>query len=139
MTDTSESTPDFFCCCLDQMIDDLRHSLAQRLPWAQIEAALAPHFARKTHAGTMVDEGVPVWPDPGACWLGRERSWSTLLAGAPDGGVVAISSMHLTSVMKSWSTLGRFRVATGKARGEELLKATMDAAVTSKAIELKEF
>ncbi len=60
MTHTSASTPDFFRCRLDQMID-LHHplaSLAQRLPWAQIGAALAPHFARKARAGTMVDEGV---------------------------------------------------------------------------------
>jgi IS5 family transposase len=41
------STPDFFRSRLDQMID-LRHPLAvlaARLPWAAIEAALAPKLA----------------------------------------------------------------------------------------------
>ncbi|GAB1424436.1 hypothetical protein MASR2M16_16700 [Thauera terpenica] len=42
------ATDDFFRARLDQMID-LRHPLvvlAGRLPWSQIEAALAPAFAR---------------------------------------------------------------------------------------------
>ena len=42
------STPDFFRSRLDQMID-LRHPLAvlsKRLPWASLEAALAPKLAR---------------------------------------------------------------------------------------------
>ena len=41
------STPDFFRSRLDQMID-LRHPLAvlsTRLPWAVIEAAVAPKLA----------------------------------------------------------------------------------------------
>ena len=43
------STPDFFCSRLDAMID-MRHPLvvlASRLPWARIEAALAPNFAHQ--------------------------------------------------------------------------------------------
>jgi (R,R)-butanediol dehydrogenase/meso-butanediol dehydrogenase/diacetyl reductase len=43
------STPDFFRSRLDQMID-LRHPLAvlaTRLPWASIEAAVAPKLARQ--------------------------------------------------------------------------------------------
>ena len=43
------STPDFFRSRLDAMID-LRHPLAvlaTRMPWVQIEAALAPFFARR--------------------------------------------------------------------------------------------
>ena len=42
------STPDFFRSRLDQMID-LKHPLAvlsKRLPWAAIEAAVAPKLAR---------------------------------------------------------------------------------------------
>jgi IS5 family transposase len=49
-------TDDFFRSRLDQMID-LRHPLAvlaQRLPWSQIEAALAPSFARKDREGKAV-------------------------------------------------------------------------------------
>ena len=43
------STPDFFRSRLDQMID-LRHPLAvlaTRLPWASIEAAVAPKLAHQ--------------------------------------------------------------------------------------------
>ena len=44
------STPDFFRSRLDQMID-LRHPLAvlsTRLPWASIEAAVAPKLAHQS-------------------------------------------------------------------------------------------
>ena len=50
------ATDDFFRNRLDQMID-LRHPLAvlaQRMPWSQIEAALAPALAHKDRAGTLV-------------------------------------------------------------------------------------
>lgn len=49
-------TAGFFRARLDQMID-LRHplaALAQRLPWDQIEAALAPAFARRNREGRVV-------------------------------------------------------------------------------------
>ena len=52
------TTDDFFRSRLDQMID-LRHPLAvlaQRLPWAQIEAALAPALAHKDRTGTVVGD-----------------------------------------------------------------------------------
>ena len=47
------ATSDFFRARLEQMIG-LRHPLAvlsQRMPWSQIEAALAPAFARGERAG----------------------------------------------------------------------------------------
>ena len=47
------ATDDFFRARLDQMID-LRHPLAvlaQKLPWAQLEAALSPTFARRDRPG----------------------------------------------------------------------------------------
>ena len=50
------STPDFFRSRLDAMID-LRHPLAvlaTRMPWAQIEATLAPIFARRARDGQSV-------------------------------------------------------------------------------------
>ena len=51
------STPDFFRSRLDGMVDS-RHPLVVltgRLPWAQNEQVLAPHFARKAvAAGTAV-------------------------------------------------------------------------------------
>jgi IS5 family transposase len=51
------STSDFFLARLDAMID-LRHPLAvlaTRLPWAQIEANLAPVFAHRNRAGKVVE------------------------------------------------------------------------------------
>lgn len=48
--------PDFFRQRLAEMID-LRHPLAvlaSRLPWTQIEAALAPRFARQVREGRAV-------------------------------------------------------------------------------------
>jgi len=50
------STPDFFRSRLDQMID-LRHPLAvlaPRLPWASIEAAVAPKLAHATKPARRV-------------------------------------------------------------------------------------
>jgi len=51
------STPDFFRTRLDAMID-LRHPLAvlaTRMPWGQIEATLAPAFARRARDGQSVE------------------------------------------------------------------------------------
>jgi IS5 family transposase len=50
------STPDFFRSRLDQMID-LRHPLAvlsTRLPWALIEAAVAPKLAHQAKPAKRV-------------------------------------------------------------------------------------
>ena len=50
------ATDDFFRSRLDQMID-LSHPLvvlSGRMPWAQIEVALAPHFARDPRTGKSV-------------------------------------------------------------------------------------
>ena len=49
------ATDDYFRARLDQMID-LRHPLvvlAGRMPWSQIEMALAPCFARKNRQGLV--------------------------------------------------------------------------------------
>ena len=49
-------TPDFFRSRLDQMID-LRHPLAvlsKRLPWAAIEAAVAPKLAHQVKPARRV-------------------------------------------------------------------------------------
>jgi hypothetical protein len=50
------ATPDMFRQRLAEMID-LRHPLAvlaSRLPWAQIEASLAPSFARRVRDGRVI-------------------------------------------------------------------------------------
>jgi hypothetical protein len=49
-------TADFFRARQDVMVDH-QHPLvvlSKRLPWAAIEQALAPHFARKARSGTKV-------------------------------------------------------------------------------------
>lgn len=52
------TTPDFFRARLDQMIE-MKHPLvvlASRMPWAQIEAALAPVLAHKNRDGEVLDD-----------------------------------------------------------------------------------
>jgi IS5 family transposase len=51
------STPDFFRSRIDAMINlnDPLAVLATRLPWAQLEAAIAQKFARQVCAGTVVE------------------------------------------------------------------------------------
>ena len=52
------STDDFFRSRLDHMID-LRHPLAvlaNRMPWQEIEASLAHHFARQAKAGKKIED-----------------------------------------------------------------------------------
>jgi transposase, IS5 family len=52
------ATDDFFRARLDSMID-MRHPLAvlaTRMPWAAIEAALAPLLAHKDRSGRVVED-----------------------------------------------------------------------------------
>ena len=52
------ATDDFFRARLDSMID-MRHPLAvlaTRMPWAEIEAALAPMLAHKDRSGRVVQD-----------------------------------------------------------------------------------
>ena len=52
------ATDDFFRARLDSMID-MRHPLvvlATRMPWAEIEVALAPLLAHKDRSGRMVQD-----------------------------------------------------------------------------------
>ena len=82
----SNST-DFFRQPLAEMID-LRHPLAvlaSRLPWAQIEAALAPHFARQVREGRAVAQDDLFGPSlqvagAGAAAAGRPRLPLRLMA-----------------------------------------------------------
>ena len=67
-------TPDFFRSRIDAMID-LRHPLAvlaTRMPWAQIEAALAAKFEHLDRVGQVVD-GVDLL-GPTTTLLGAGRS-----------------------------------------------------------------
>jgi IS5 family transposase len=161
------ATDDFFRARLDQMID-LRHPLAvlaNRMPWAQIEAALAPSFARSARSGKAVAKfdwfGTTLeLKGVGISSAGRPRLPIRLMAAL----LYLKHSFDLSDeeLVLRWSEnvvwqyfsgleyytprlpcdatqIGRFRTAIGEAVVEELLKATIDAAVEMKVVRPAEF
>lgn len=156
------STPDFFRARLEAMID-LRHPLAvlaTRLPWSQIEEALAPLFARKHRQGQRKASEDLFGPTEqlagaGLSHAGRPRLPIRLMVGL-------LYLKHAfdqsdESVVERWAEnpywqffcggeyfetrlpcdatgLVRFRQALGEAGVEELLAKTIEAAVELKAI-----
>jgi IS5 family transposase len=160
-------TDDFFRARLAQMID-LRHPLAvlaRRLPWAQIEAALAPAFERKNREGETVSAddlfGTTVaLAGSGISPAGRKRLPIRLMVALlylkhaqnlSDEELVARWAENVVwqyfSGMDYYeprlpcdaTQIGRFRAAIGEAGVEELLKATIDTAVATKAVKAAEF
>jgi IS5 family transposase len=160
-------TADFFRARLDQMID-LKHplaALAQRLPWNEIEAALAPAFARREREGRVIageDLFGPTLQVAGAgvSAAGRPRLSIRLMASL----LYLKHAFNLSDeeVVERWAEnvvwqyfsgqqyyeprlpcdatqVGRFRTAIGEAGVEELLKATIDTAVATKAVRSAEF
>ena len=161
------ATDDFFRARLDQMID-LRHPLAvlaNRMPWAQIEAALSPAFARKNRSGQVAADsdlfGTSLQiAGAGLSAAGRPRLPIRLMAALlylkhafnlSDEELVVRWSENVvwqyfsgqdyyTPELPCDATqIGRFRTAIGEAGVEELLKATIDTAVQSKAVRPAEF
>lgn len=156
------ATDDFFRARLDTMID-ARHPLAvlaKRMPWADIEAALAPLLAHKDRAGCSI-EGADLFGSTvqlvgaGVSPAGRPRLPVRLM----------VSLLYLKhaydesdeSLVERWSEnvywqffsgmayfeprlpcdatqIGRFRRALGEAGVEQLLKTTIEAAVAMKAV-----
>jgi IS5 family transposase len=161
------ATDDFFRARLDQMID-LRHPLAvlaNRMPWAQIESALAPAFARRNRRGQAV-AGSDLFgtslqiAGAGISAAGRPRLPIRLMAALlylkhafnlSDEELVARWSENVvwqyfsgqeyyTPELPCDATqIGRFRTAIGEAGVEELLQATIDTAVQTKAVRPAEF
>lgn len=160
-------TPDFFRPRLAEMID-LRHPLAvlaSRLPWAQIEAALAPHFVRRARDGRVLEQDDLFGPSlqlagAGIAGAGRPRLPIRLMASLlylkhayklSDEELVQrwaenVVWQHFSGMTHyeprlpcDATQIGRFRAAIGEAGVEELLKATIDTAVASKAIKPAEF
>lgn len=160
-------TADFFRARLDQMID-LRHplaALAQRLPWDQIEAALAPAFARRNREGRVVTGEDLFGPTlelagAGVSAAGRPRLPIRLMASL----LYLKHAFNLSDeeLVERWAEnvvwqyfsgmeyyeprlpcdatqVGRFRTAIGEAGVEELLKATLDTAVATQAVRPAEF
>ena len=158
---------DFFRARLEQMID-LRHplaALANRMPWGQIEAALAPTFAHKSRAGQAIAGEDLFGPSleiagGGLSAAGRPRLPIRLMASLlylkhafnlSDEDVAARGSENVVWQYFSGqeyyeprlpcdaTQIGRFRTAIGEAGVEELLKATIDTAVQSRAVRTTEF
>ena len=161
------ATDDFFRARLDQMID-LRHPLAvlaRRMPWSHIETALSPAFARKNVEGKVIADddlfgGTVETADGGASPAGRPRLPIRLMSALlylkhafnlSDEELVERWSENVVWQYFSGQTyyeprlpcdatqIGRFRKAIGEAGVEELLKATIDTAVTTKAVRPAEF
>ena len=161
------SEADFFRQPLAEMIDP-RHPLAVlagRLPWAQIEAALAPQFARQVREGRAIAQDDLFGPSlqvagAGVAAAGRPRLPLRLMASLlylkhayklSDEELVERWAENVVwqhfSGMRFYeprlpcdaTQIGRFRAAIGEAGVEELLKATIDTAVMSKAIKPAEF
>ena len=161
------ATDDFFRARLDQMID-LRHPLAvlaRRMPWSHIETALSPAFARKNVEGKVIADddlfgGTVETADGGASPAGRPRLPIRLMSALlylkhafnlSDEELVERWAENVVWQYFSGQTyyeprlpcdatqIGRFRKAIGEAGVEELLKATIDTAVTTKAVRPAEF
>ena len=161
------ATDDFFRARLDQMID-LRHPLAvlaNRMPRGQIEAVLASAFARRSRAGQAIERGdlfgsTLEIAGAGVSAAGRPRLPIRLMASLlylkhafnlSDEEVAArwaedvvwqcfSGQAYYTPRLPCDATqIGRFRTAIGEAGVEELLKATIDTAVQTKAVRPAEF
>ena len=160
-------THDFFRGRLEQMID-LKHPLAvltNRMPWDQIETGLAPKFMRKDRQGRMID-GDDLFGSTlqiagaGPSAAGRPRLSIRLMASL----LYLKHAFNLSDeeLVQRWAEnvvwqyfsgqvyyepkfpcdatqIGRFRKAIGESGVEELLKATIDTAVVTKAVRPAEF
>ncbi len=161
------STPDFFRSRLDAMLD-LRHPLAvlaTRMPWQDIETALAPVFAAKNRAGQTV-EGVDLFgptceiAGAGVSPAGRKRLPIRLMVGLlylkhayneSDETVCArwaenvywqffCGETYFQSALPCDPTnLTRFRRALELAGVEEMLAKTLETAVDLDAVKTQEF
>jgi len=161
------TTPDMYRPRLDAMID-LQHPLAvlsKRLPWNQIEEALAPAFERRNRAGRVI-QGDDLFGATsqlvcaGVSAAGRPRLSIRLMASL----LYLKHAFNLSDsdLVQRWSQdvvwqhfsgnefyeprlpcdpgqIGRFRKAIGEAGVEALLKATIDTAVHTGAIKPVEF
>ena len=155
-------TPDFFRSRIDTMID-LRSPLAvlaTRIAWAQIEAALAPKFEHEDRAGEVVEGQDLLGPTATLVGAGRSNAGRPKIAVRPMVSLLYLKhSFNLSDeeLCQRWSEnvlwqffsgmdyyehrqpcdatqIGRFRRDLGEEGLEQLLKATIDAAVAMKAV-----
>jgi transposase, IS5 family len=161
------ATDDFFRARLDSMID-LRHPLAvlaTRMPWAEIEASLAPALAHKDRAGKLVD-GADLFGataelvGAGVSARGRQRLPIRLMVAL----LYLKHAFNLSDeeLVERWSEnvvwqffsgrayyeprlpcdatqIGRFRRVLGEAGVEQLLKSTIEASVAMQLVKPTEF
>ena len=161
------ATDDFFRARLDGMVDP-RHPLvvlASRMPWPQIEAALAPALAHKDRKGRTVEGADMFGPTlsvagAGVSAAGRPRLPIRLMVSLlylkhafneSDESLVQRWSENvvwqLFSGLEYYSTklpcdpaqISRFRKVLGEAGVEQLLKTTIETAVAIKAVNKAEF
>jgi IS5 family transposase len=147
---------------------DLRHPLAvlaARMPWSDIEAALAPAFAHKDRKGRAVEGADLFGPTlsqagAGVSAAGRPRLPIRLMVSLlylkhafneSDESLVERWSENVVwqffSGMEYYSPkppcdpaqISRFRKTLGEAGVEQLLKTTIEAAVAMKAVKKTEF
>jgi IS5 family transposase len=155
-------TPDFFRSRIDAMINlrDPLAVLAQRMPWGQIEQALAAKFEREDRAGQSVEGqdllgSTKVLVGAGRSNAGRPKLPLRLMCclvylkhsfNLSDEELCARWSENILwqyfSGMEYYehrlpcdpTQIGRFRRDIGEDGLEQLLKATIDAAMAMKAI-----
>ena len=160
------TTPDFFRSRIDAMIhlNDPLAVLATRLPWAQLEAALAVKFEHQARQGAVLEGHDLFGPTQslvgaGASPAGRPRLPLRLMISllylkhaynlSDEELVVRWSENVLWQFFSGRvyfehrppcdpTQIGRFRRALGEDGLEELLKATIDTAVTIQAVQPQE-
>jgi transposase, IS5 family len=161
------ATDDFFRSRLEAMIDP-RHPLAvlaTRMPWAEIEAALAPVFQHKDRSGKLQEGADMFGPTAelvgaGVSARGRRRLPIRLMVSL----LYLKHAFNLSDeeLVERWSEnvywqlfsgmeyfqpklpcdatqIGRFRRLLGEAGVEQLLKTTIEAAVAMKVVKKTEF
>jgi IS5 family transposase len=156
------ATADFFRARIDEMINlnDPLAVLATRLPWAQIEVSLAAKFERRMRAGQLLEGQdmfgpTAVLAGAGTSNAGRPKLPIRLMASLlylkhsfnlSDEELVARWSENVLWQFFSGmdyfehrlpcdaTQIGRFRRDLGEDGMEQLLKATIDAAVAMKAV-----
>jgi hypothetical protein len=161
------ATDDFFRARLDSMID-MRHPLAvlaMRMPWAEIEASLAPVLAHKDRSGRVVQDADLFGPTAQLAGAGLSNAGRPRL---PLRLMVALlylkHAFNLSDeeLCDRWSEnvvwqffsgmayyeprppcdatqIGRFRRVLGEAGVEQLLKSTIEASVSMGAVKKTEF
>jgi len=139
--------------------------LANRLPWGPLESTLAPAFARKNRDGKRVADNDLFGPTMEIAGSGLSNAGRPRLSIRLMASLLYLKHAYNLSdedVVERWAEnvvwqyfggqtyyepklpcdatqVGRFRTAIGEAGVEELLKATIDTAVSTQAVRPAEF